>query len=246
MAIIHWDAIICFVMSGVASIYILQQIDDKIAYNAARVSDINDIISDSTEVDRATEEYLLAKSDVATVRRDNDILQGEIDIITSKKSDCEKRLYSGLVSNPKELGDLESQGVSLANRITELEDKKIDLMISEEEKEKVEESCRLAMDDVIATKEQLVFELNNELKVLNDGMVAYHAERDVALNSVDEAYLREYEKKKSKVGGRAVVLVVDGVCNGCGLLVATSNVQDARSGTKLVVCDGCSRFLYVK
>ncbi len=246
MAIIHWDAIICFVMSGIASMYILQQIDDKIAYSRARVSDINDIISDSTEVDRVTEEYLVAKSDVVKIRRESDILQGEIDVLTSKKSDCENRLYSGLVSNPKELRDLETQGVSLASRITELENKKIDLMISEEEKEKLEENCKLAMDDVIRSKEQLVFELNEELNVLKDGMLAYDAERDVALNSVDDVYLREYEGKKSKVGGTAVVLVVDGVCKGCGLMVATSNVQDARSGTKLVACDGCSRFLYVK
>ena len=244
--IIHWGVIIDATMSTVVSIYILQQIDTKIDRSNERIRRIEIILADRRVVEQASEDLDKATDTMRSASQECTAVQGEIDIVTSKHESGEKRLYSGTVTNPKELKDLQDQGDALTRRIMELEDKKLNAMIVEEDcKDALEEVVR-QYDTVVDERGVLQEELRLESKSLSNDTVKLAAEREVALNSIPVEVLGNYNNARTKYRGVAVVLVNDGMCSGCGMGVSTARIQAARGGDTMVNCDNCNRFLYVK
>ena len=233
-------------MSAVASIYILQQIDTKIYRSNERIQQIVTIIADKHVVEDAVARVDVAKEAMLILSKRLTVIQGEIDIVTNKYDSGEMRLYSGTVTNPKELKDLQDQGAALTRRRNELEDNKLEAMIAEEDcKETLEETIR-QYDTVVDQSKKLEDELKLEHESLASVISTLTVEREVALNSVQKEVLVNYDYARSKYRGVAVVLVSNGMCSGCGLRVSTALVQAARGGKNMVKCDNCNRFLYVK
>ena len=244
--IIHRGDIIHVTMRSVAGIYILQQIDTKIDRCRKRIDEITSTLDDNRAVAEAAKNVDRATESMQAATREHGGIQGEIDIVTSKHENGEKRLYSGTVTNPKELKDLQDQGEALSRRIAELEDAKLEAMITEED-------CKEGLDGAIGhhdvalrERRMLEHELDAESKAIFDNVEKLQGEREVALNSITEELVNSYDVARSKYRGVAVVLIDDGMCSGCGLGVSTGHIQAARSGDSMVTCDNCYRFLYVK
>ncbi|MDP6770802.1 MAG: hypothetical protein QF704_08920, partial [Anaerolineales bacterium] len=94
-------------MSSTAGIYILQQIDTKIERNKQRIREIGHVLDDNQIVQQASKEVDIATSSILAATKEQSSIQGEIDIIYSKHKSGENRLYSGAVTSPKELKDLQ-------------------------------------------------------------------------------------------------------------------------------------------
>lgn len=233
-------------MSAVASIYILQQVDTKIYRSNERIQEIVIIIADKHVVENAVEKVDIAKEAMRATSQKLTVIQGEIDIVTSKHESGEKRLYSGTVTNPKELKDLQDQGAALTRRINELEDNKLETMIIEEDRQETLEETVRRYDTVVDQRKRLENQLRLEHESLATVISTLTVEREVALNSVPKEVLANYDYARSKYRGVAVVLVSNGMCSGCGLRVSTALVQAARGGENMAKCDNCNRFLYVK
>jgi predicted nucleic acid-binding Zn-ribbon protein len=60
---------------------------------------------------------------------------------------------------------------------------------------------------------------------------------------LDSASRTRYQKVRASKGGRAVVAVVNGACGGCARNLTPHAQQDARKRDRLLVCDGCGRFM---
>ena len=244
--IIHRGDIIHVIMRSVAGIYILQQIDTKIDRCRKRINEITSTLDDNRAVADAAKNVDRATESMQTAAKEHGGIQGEIDIVTSKHENGEKRLYSGTVTNPKELKDLQDQGEALSRRIAELEDAKLEAMIMEEDCKEGLEDALGHHDVALHERKMLEQKLNAESKTNYDNVKKLQGEREVALNSIAEELVNSYEVARSKYRGIAVVLIDDGMCSGCGLGVSTGHIQAARSGDSMVTCDNCHRFLYVK
>ena len=233
-------------MSSIAGIYILQQIDTKIERNKQRMREIGRVLDKNQIVQQTAMKVDVATDSVLAATKEQTSIQGEIDIVTSKHKSGENRLYSGAVTSPKELKDLQDQGEALTRRIAELEDSKLEAMIAEED-------CKTELDDAVAQHNIAMSErttLENELGFENETLANdienLNSEREVALNVIPAELLGKYDTARLKYRGVAVALVNDGICSCCGLGVSTGHIQDARSGNSIVTCDNCNRFLYVK
>ena len=244
--IIHRGDIIHVIMRSVAGIYILQQIDTKIDRCRKRINEITSTLDDNRAVADAAKNVDRATESMQTAAKEHGGIQGEIDIVTSKHENGEKRLYSGTVTNPKELKDLQDQGEALSRRIAELEDAKLEAMIMEEDCKEGLEDALGHHDVALHERKMLEQKLNAESKTNYDNVKKLQGEREVALNSIPEELVNNYEVARSKYRGIAVVLIDDGMCSGCGLGVSTGHIQAARSGDSMVACDNCYRYLYVK
>ena len=244
--IIHRGDIIHVIMSSVAGIYILQQVDTKIDRSKKRIAEINSVLDDNSAVVEALRQLQEASDLMDSATKKHAGVQGEIDIVSSKYENGEKRLYSGTVTNPKELKDLQDQGESLVRRIAELEDAKLEAMIVEEDCKEGLEGANRNHEVALHERKVLEREMDSESMTILDDIERLEGEREVALNSIPDELIDRYELARSKYRGLAVALVDNGMCSGCGLGVSTGHVQAARSGSRIVTCDNCNRFLYVK
>ena len=72
-------------------------------------------------------------------------------------------------------------------------------------------------------------------------------QRRTMLRKLDGTLLRQYERMRgSRIKGNAIVPVVNGVCQGCYMVVTKSLVAELLEGGSLITCEHCGRILYLE
>ena len=172
-------------------------------------------------------------------------LDDEIESINTKRKHEEKMLYGGTVTNARELQDLQEGIESLGRRVTQLEDKVLELM---EQIEPVD--ARLAA--LVASRDQQAQTLESAEQQLTvaeaELVVAVDAEqeaRDAVVGSVEASLLAEYEKLRVGLGGVGVARLVGTQCGGCHLGLSAVDVNRIRrlGPDEITHCEECGRLL---
>jgi hypothetical protein len=72
-------------------------------------------------------------------------------------------------------------------------------------------------------------------------------QRRSIVRELDGTLLRQYERmRRSRIKANAVVPVVNGVCQGCFMVVTKSLLAELMRGDSLVTCEHCGRILYLE
>ena len=162
--------------------------------------------------------------------------------IAEKAATAEQRLYSGAVTNPKELADLQAEGGSLGRRRQDLEERLLEAMIEREEAEDAASGGRSRLQSVQGDWSSQQSELSAELNGLRADLAALAKERDDLLPAIDEDDLAAFRSLWNRKGGVAVARVESGACGGCGVAVAPSLEWQLRQG-EVACCNNCERIL---
>lgn len=171
-------------------------------------------------------------------------LEDEISSIGAKRAEVEKVLYSGTVTNARELQDMQEESEALGRRITHLEDQNLVLM---EQHEPVEQTVA----DLAVTREQRESVLRDaELRLtaaeaeLTVELEAEQAARAAASESVSADLMAEYETLRGGRGGIGVARLVGNQCGGCHLTLSAVEVASLRKHPDQVAhCEECGRLL---
>ena len=170
--------------------------------------------------------------------------------------------------------DLESDLTDELNRIKERQSKMMQVQTNREYqsllkeiedgkksiKEKEEEIVRImevseANAKIMAEQESLI---NDEQKELAEkkAKVQKHAEqvegkkakivvkRDAKAKNVNTSALRKYDMLRIRRNGKAVVGVVNGVCQGCFMSIPPQHFNNILKGDRLLNCPTCQRILF--
>jgi predicted nucleic acid-binding Zn-ribbon protein len=71
-------------------------------------------------------------------------------------------------------------------------------------------------------------------------------EREDLTRGISESVLRTYERMRgSRMKSNAVVPVINGVCQGCYMVVTKSVVMQLKKAGELVLCEHCGRILFL-
>lgn len=69
-------------------------------------------------------------------------------------------------------------------------------------------------------------------------------ERESLTHGISKRLLRTYERmRESRLKSNAVVPVINGVCQGCYMVVTKSVIMELKRGEDLVLCEHCGRIL---
>jgi hypothetical protein len=72
-------------------------------------------------------------------------------------------------------------------------------------------------------------------------------QRKSMVRNLDGRLVHRYERmQRSRIRGNAIVPVVNGVCQGCYMVVTKSLVAELMEGGSLVTCEHCGRILYIE
>ena len=231
-------------MSVVSQLYRLQGVDSEHDERRERLAQIEESVGESQDLLQARDAVAETESRLAGRRAELRALELEIASLNDKLRKNQERLYSGRVRNPKELTGLQEEAAALRRRRAELEDEQLELMIAIEDQEaelaerqarlrQIEGSWRDEQAGLLAEKERLAQQLD-ELEEELQAMRARIPAADLAL--YDD--LREHE------GGRAVVLLRRGICQGCGVDVPTTLARSVERGEGIHFCPICNRLLF--
>lgn len=232
-------------MSRASNLFRLQELDLALDQAHERLAEIERILADDDDLRRAQETDEQAEQELRGVRADNLSAEHAVESQRAKIKEAEKMLYSGAVTNPKELQDRQQEAESLKRHLSTLEDRLLEQMMRLEESEQSYRQTQEELQRVELTRSAQHQELFEEREKLHGEVERLQGEREAALAGVSEKDLALYDDVRSRYGGRAVALVSDNACSACGMELARSIPQAASTGSELVRCPQCSRILYV-
>jgi predicted nucleic acid-binding Zn-ribbon protein len=225
------------------SLYQLQSLDQELESAQRRIAEIQASLVE-TEALRQTRAAVVAATEEhrqwMTKSRD---LELEIDSLSSKITASEQRLYSGSVTNPKELSDMQSENVSLKRRRGQLEDELLEAMVYGEEAEATLEARRETLSSTEAKWQAEQAALGQELRELEARLAFVRDEREQARNTIATEELALYDKVRARFGSIAVTTLRDGVCGFCAVAPSSTKLGRLRSGRELLQCSNCGRIL---
>ncbi|MEK6222695.1 MAG: hypothetical protein N2D54_10665, partial [Chloroflexota bacterium] len=224
--------------------YQLQQVDSKLDAAKARIKEIELLLNEDAALLKAQKLSISAIEILNSARGAQKIAEGEVSTQEEKIAHNQKVLYSGSVTNPKELEDLQQEAAALARYLEVLEETQLEKMVAFEGAESNNES---ATENLAAAKEQAAHkneDLSNEQTELMTTVSQLKVARQEVSSGVDPSTQAEYEKLREKKNGVAVARVKDGTCTACGTKLTASRAQEARSPTIITHCNFCRRILY--
>lgn len=232
-------------MSRTLRLYQLQSLDSDIDKTKQALAEIAARLGESDALKDARSLAEAAKSELRQARVIMQDLDLEVKSLVSKIEGEEKKLYSGRVLNAKEAANLQDEVTSLKRRREDREERLLEAMMAVEEAEESQAKTQADLASIETDWEAGQTQLRQQQDVLNATLSELNTRRPTLAALVSQADVSEYETLRPKKGGRAVVAVKDGTCQGCGMMASNSQLQRARSGAELTYCTVCGRIYYI-
>lgn len=186
-----------------------------------------------------------ASGRLATLAREQRRLEDDLASTEARITHLERRLYSGVVSAPRDLQAMQSDLESLRRRRSTLEDEVLDVMgerepVDEEVAALTAERARLEGDG--ARLRGLVAEAQAGIDA---ELAAEEVRRAEAVVGVPADITALYERLRAKYGGVGAAPLMGARCGGCHLSLPATEIDRIRREPPdaLVSCDQCGRIL---
>jgi predicted nucleic acid-binding Zn-ribbon protein len=229
-------------MTKPEDLYRLQQVESELAETRRNLNKVQAELEDSGAVQHARAGLEQAEETLQVGSGQQRNLELELKSLSEKARTAEQRLYSGVVTNPKELADLQAEVAALGRRRQSLEENVLEAMILRDEAEKAVSGAASRLE---ATEREWSVgqeDLSSERDRISAELAELEREQKDLLPRIDEDDLAAFRALWDRKGGFAVARVEAGACSGCGVAIAPSLEWQLRQG-KVANCNNCDRML---
>ncbi len=170
-------------------------------------------------------------------------MEQELAQVKDRLSQLEERLYSGAITNVRELQAVETEHAAARRQYATLEQGLGPTLASAEEARRRHDDLgkQLAdQEDAWKITEQQLSSDKNRLSKECDGI---SKKRSKEASGIPEDDLKFYESLLRRKSGMAVVKVERGVCQGCRVRLPLREVSKMRVSDGLISCSSCGRIL---
>ncbi len=197
------------------------------------------------QIAELTSDIEIATRQNTEVGRDQDKLEGEIEIADAKIAKEEQRMFSGNVANPKELSALQAEVEMLRRKKGELEDQLLEVMVAKENAaatlQRLEDERSRASSDADRLTNEVAMLMNDIEAQLAD----HEARRAEIARDIADDVLKLYEQIRASKGGVGAAALEGGTCQGCHTKLPNKEVERLKAEGGLQRCENCRRILVV-
>lgn len=226
------------------ALYQLQTVELRIRAHQQRIAEIDSQLQNNTAIQRAKAAVAIAQETLRPLQAKQRDLELQIQSVQEKREQTEKRLYSGSVTNTKEMQDMQQEIESLKKRRDDLETYLLEAM---DAVETAAIDLQNAEEQFASTQQQVSSENKdalNEKEGLQSEVTQLENERQMLHQELTPEHLQRYEKLKPQSHNRPVSrLVEDDMCEACGIQQLQSYAREIRQGKELLTCRNCRRLL---
>ncbi len=231
-------------MSRSKTLFQLQQYDSELDSSFRRIAEIDLLISDTTELDKL---HLIQNQRKHEYDEKQNALQSAENQVTDqsyKIEQNEKKSYSGAITNPKELEDLQLEYQSLKKYLSVLEERQLEVMLVSDQAMSLYNEITTQLEDLSLKKNSENERLMIEKRKLEDQITTVEKNRTQYLKINPMPDLSVYTGLRESLGGIAVTLMKNSRCFSCGANIPSAIEQEARSPGNLSSCPACKRILH--
>jgi predicted nucleic acid-binding Zn-ribbon protein len=230
-------------MSIAKDLYRLQEVDLALEANNQAQKRASGLIGESQIVLKARIKLAEEEKNLETLTAQQKSTEWEIEDLTTKIKDTEKKLYGGKIFNSKELSSLQQETDELKKRRSTLEDKSLGLMDQLEQTRKAINGSKeeLSKMEIQWQSQQKQFVV--ELLQLKASQTVLESNRQQITVLLDADTLFTYQELRKRKGV-AVAKVEQGICQGCHITLPNTDLQRAKGGG-VVRCSSCGRIIFL-
>jgi predicted nucleic acid-binding Zn-ribbon protein len=172
-------------------------------------------------------------------------LEEQIEASRARRTELERRMYGGQVSAARDLQAMDDEVKHLKRRISELEDREIEIM---EELEPIDGELETSDRERSALRndrDRLRRAIADALERIDSDVAAQSESRVTAAAAVPADLLARYERLRKTLSGTGAARLVGGSCSGCHLSLPAMEVDRIRKAPpdEVITCDQCGRIL---
>jgi predicted nucleic acid-binding Zn-ribbon protein len=233
-------------MSRSKTLFQLQQYDSEIDSSNQRIKEIDAILADQEDLIKAQKEQDKTEKDLQTKQNLLQSAEHQVEDQNLKITQNENKLYSGVITNPKELEDLQLESSSLKKYLEVLEERQLEAMLEVEKAQEIYDQAFLIYKELADIKAALSLDLNAEKNTLINKVDTLSNQKISFLETADIPDIETYNSLRKALGGIAVTQMISGSCSSCGSNIPSAIEQEAKSPGKISVCPACKRILHPK
>lgn len=171
-------------------------------------------------------------------------LDGELDLLVKKIKTEEEKLFSGKITNPKELASIQAEIFSLRRKRDEMETEDLEEMEEMDRLSSCLEELKKLVDTAERRQKEALEKHGEELDELRVDVASFERERDTLKNRLPGDVAADYDKLLLSKAGLAVARIVQGrTCGGCRIEFSRSQVDRFQHEDGIFRCEYCRRIL---
>ncbi len=230
-------------MSNVAALYRLQTLELDILERAKRIKAINLQLEDDEALRAAEAENEVAQAALEAAEASVRDMELEIAAGVEKRQVAEARLYSGEVSNPKELQDMQMEVEALARRKSVLDDELVKRKTERDEFRELADAAEARSSLAREQHESGSQELRDEKDELSDMVSQMLSRRKASVAEIPKEDFQIYNRMRAAKSNRPVAALREKACTICGIEQNYIVITALTRGDDLVNCQNCGRIL---
>lgn len=228
------------------NLYKLQQIDSELSIIKNKIDKLPEKIAyekryfENEVILKKLDELEKSRHELSRkIKRDDE----EVKTIEQKINKEEKRLFSGSITNPKELKSIQDEIAILNKKKDSFETDELELM------ENLDEMTNIINNFIEQSKnnEIDIKKLKEEFDGINSNLemrlTELSKERESAIKVVSGGLLEKYTDMIKNKGGIAVARIIDGDCSGCRVKLPFEEIETLNLNKELGRCPSCKRML---
>jgi uncharacterized protein len=227
-----------------ATLYQLQQIDLDLERLTSEQQTLKRTLQGDSTLAKARAEQRIAQQQLQAGLQAQKEAEWALEELDQRLKLLEQRLYSGSITNPKELYAVQQETQHLRAQQSRQEEMTLEVMdatdtLRERAKQKSEalQHAEEAWAKFNASSVQRGEQIESKLQEVQ-------ARREQFAGSIDADLLKRYETLRRSKQGRAISKVEQSSCQWCRVLLTPSELQRVRSSQELQLCSNCGRVLY--
>jgi predicted nucleic acid-binding Zn-ribbon protein len=219
-----------------------QEIDLELQRLNQRLTEIKAILHDTAALTDAQRNAEQAAQTAHAAQKAQKDVEFELQRTQTELQQTEQKLYSGSVTNPRQLEDLQAKSQSLRKWVAKLEDDLLEAMVAREEADEVDVKARAHLKHGTTKRTNLEQNLTAERAVLQTRGQTLLQEAETIKARIPQAIIDSYHYLTSRTGGIPVARLNGEICSMCGVEVLKPTQRKVKTGEE-AYCDGCRRLL---
>lgn len=209
-----------------------------------RLAEIAAALREPAELVAARQAHAAAEAELAhcrTAQRDLELAQADAN---AKIGRTEQRLYSGQISNPRELENAERDLQQQRNQQAHVEDLLLEAFLAVEMAAEQHAACQATLTQLTTEWTVTQAALREEQARLKARLPGLQTRQIAARQAAPQNLLQLYDNLRARKGGRAVAELDGETCSACHVAVPASKLATAFEGDELTYCGNCGRLLW--
>ena len=154
-------------------------------------------------------------------------------------------MFSGSISNPKELGALQAEVAMLKRKKGELEDELLEVMLQKDQAGETVARLDGERKEAAAEAEALTAKVGQLTSEIDAELTTHRAARDEIAATLPEDLLKLYDQLRTAKAGVGAAALEGGTCQGCHTKLPAKEIEHLRAQGGVQRCDNCRRILVI-